>query len=79
MVIPCLMIRGDCEKVMETLKDLAVQENGRTNVNTVILQMHHEKIEFSVFGIFLLDGTLVCSIAGALVTYLVMFLQFDNI
>lgn len=78
MVIPCLMIRGDCENVMETLKELAVQENGRINVrsallyfeysllyfqvNTVILQMHHEKIEFSVFGIFLLDGTLVCSV-----------------
>ncbi|XP_063916325.1 putative gustatory receptor 28b isoform X1 [Zophobas morio] len=46
-------------------------------INLLILQSYHQKIEFSACGVFPLDGTLIYTILGALTTYLVILLQFD--
>ncbi|XP_018578047.1 putative gustatory receptor 28b [Anoplophora glabripennis] len=46
-------------------------------VNALILQTHHQIIEFSLFGALHLDGNLIYSIFGALTTYLIILLQFD--
>ncbi|KAJ8931828.1 hypothetical protein NQ314_015224, partial [Rhamnusium bicolor] len=47
-------------------------------LNSVTLQIYHQKIEFSVFGAFQLDGNLIYSILGSLTTYLVILLQFET-
>ncbi|XP_045482108.1 putative gustatory receptor 28b [Harmonia axyridis] len=48
------------------------------NVQTYSLQMLHQKIEFSAMGYFVIDYTLSYSIVGAVTTYLVIFIQFDQ-
>ncbi|XP_071650660.1 gustatory receptor for sugar taste 43a-like isoform X2 [Temnothorax longispinosus] len=42
------------------------------------LQLLHRPLEFSACGLFILDRTLVTSIAGAVTTYLVILIQFQK-
>nr|XP_033337492.1 gustatory receptor for sugar taste 43a-like isoform X1 [Megalopta genalis]XP_033337493.1 gustatory receptor for sugar taste 43a-like isoform X1 [Megalopta genalis] len=42
------------------------------------LQLLHRPLEFSVCGLFSLDRTLITSITGAVTTYLVILIQFQN-
>ncbi|XP_051163912.1 putative gustatory receptor 28a [Leptopilina boulardi] len=41
-------------------------------------QLLHEKLIFSVGGLFTLDSALLQAVAGAITTYLVIFIQFGN-
>ncbi|KAL3288539.1 hypothetical protein HHI36_002979 [Cryptolaemus montrouzieri] len=54
--------------------DVALEDR----VQTYSLQMLHQKIEFSAMGYFVIDYTLSYSIIGAVTTYLVIFIQFDQ-
>lgn len=40
------------------------------------LQLLHQKIQFSAFGFFNLDFTLIYAIVAAITTYLVILIQF---
>ncbi|RZC33465.1 gustatory receptor 28b [Asbolus verrucosus] len=48
------------------------------HIQTYSLQMLHQKVQFSVLGFFVVDYTLIYSIVGAVTTYLVIFIQFDQ-
>ncbi|XP_044257185.1 putative gustatory receptor 2a [Tribolium madens] len=47
------------------------------NINLFSLQLAHQKLEFSACGFFLINGTLLHTIVGAVTVYLIMFIQFD--
>jgi gustatory receptor len=42
------------------------------------LQLLHQKIQFTAFGFFNLDFTLLYTIVAAITTYLVILIQFYN-
>ncbi|XP_029680235.1 uncharacterized protein LOC115245881 isoform X3 [Formica exsecta] len=42
------------------------------------LQLIHEDLIFTAFGLYEINMSLICSIAGAVVTYLVMVIQLDT-
>ncbi|KAK0161023.1 hypothetical protein PV327_009542 [Microctonus hyperodae] len=52
----------------------SVIEEELTEFSTELL---HQKITFSVFGMFLLDCSLLYSVAGTIVTYLIILVQFQ--
>ncbi|XP_033223109.1 gustatory receptor for sugar taste 43a-like [Belonocnema kinseyi] len=50
----------------------------RKQLEIFSLQMLHRPLEFSACGLFIMDRTLVTSIAGAVTTYLVILIQFQS-
>ncbi|XP_063904965.1 putative gustatory receptor 28b [Zophobas morio] len=73
-----------CDQANETPTNLHELRNNyfemdiETHVQTYSLQMLHQKVQFSVLGFFVVDYTLIYSIVGAVTTYLVIFIQFDQ-
>ncbi|XP_076232940.1 gustatory receptor for sugar taste 43a [Calliopsis andreniformis] len=50
----------------------------RQELEIFSLQLLHRPLEFSACGLFVLDRTLITSIAGVVTTYLVILIQFQN-
>ncbi|KAJ8910228.1 hypothetical protein NQ315_015920, partial [Exocentrus adspersus] len=44
----------------------------------MVLQTRHQVIQFNIFGALELDVSLIYKIFGALITYMVILLQFDT-
>ncbi|XP_011265175.3 gustatory receptor for sugar taste 43a [Camponotus floridanus] len=59
---------------------LSVNDNkeGTKQLEIFSLQLLHRPLEFSACGLFVLDRTLVTSLAGAVTTYLVIIMQFQK-
>lgn len=47
-------------------------------LDLIALQLFHQKIEFTANGFFTIDMTLIYAVIGAVTTYLVILLQFNN-
>ncbi|XP_015437464.1 PREDICTED: gustatory receptor for sugar taste 43a-like [Dufourea novaeangliae] len=64
--------------LVSQLLSSSVEANARRQLETFSLQLLHRPLEFSACGLFSLDRALITSIAGAVTTYLVILIQFQN-
>ncbi|XP_076220699.1 gustatory receptor for sugar taste 43a [Nomia melanderi] len=64
--------------LVSQLLSSSYEANARHQLEIFSLQLLHRPLEFSVCGLFSLDRTLITSIAGAVTTYLVILIQFQN-
>ncbi|XP_076180926.1 gustatory receptor for sugar taste 43a isoform X2 [Ptiloglossa arizonensis] len=64
--------------LVSQLLSSSFEMNGRQQLEIFSLQLLHRPLEFSACGLFCLDRTLITSIAGAVTTYLVILIQFQN-
>ncbi|XP_076652990.1 gustatory receptor for sugar taste 43a [Halictus rubicundus] len=64
--------------IVSQLLSSSFDANARQQLEVFSLQLLHRPLEFSVCGLFSLDRTLITSIAGAVTTYLVILIQFQN-
>ncbi|KAK9873585.1 hypothetical protein WA026_023141 [Henosepilachna vigintioctopunctata] len=64
--------------ILHEMRNLHYNADLEDNVQSYSLQMLHQKIQFSAMGYFVIDYTLSYSIIGAVTTYLVIFIQFDQ-
>ncbi|CAK9815994.1 Gustatory receptor for sugar taste 43a [Anthophora plagiata] len=64
--------------LVSQLLSRSFEANARRELEIFSLQLLHRPLEFTACGLFPLDRTLITSIAGAVTTYLVILIQFQN-
>ncbi|XP_078043022.1 gustatory receptor for sugar taste 43a isoform X2 [Augochlora pura] len=64
--------------LVSQLLSSSFDKSTRHQLEIFSLQLLHRPLEFSVCGLFSLDRTLITSITGAVTTYLVILIQFQN-
>ncbi|XP_071568792.1 gustatory receptor for sugar taste 43a [Temnothorax nylanderi] len=64
--------------LVSQLLSMSSDREERKQLEIFSLQLLHRPLEFSACGLFILDRTLVTSIAGAVTTYLVILIQFQK-
>ncbi|XP_044264733.1 putative gustatory receptor 28b [Tribolium madens] len=69
---------NDTPTILHELRNSYFNMDLENNIQSYSLQLLHQKVQFSVLGFFVVDYTLVYSIVGAVTTYLVIFIQFDQ-
>ncbi|XP_975520.4 putative gustatory receptor 28b [Tribolium castaneum] len=69
---------NDTPSILHELRNNYFHMDLENNVQSYSLQLLHQKVQFSVLGFFVVDYTLLYSIVGAVTTYLVIFIQFDQ-
>ncbi|XP_023314881.1 gustatory receptor for sugar taste 43a-like [Trichogramma pretiosum] len=81
LVQPCHMVSVEARKT-GTLVSQALASNwqpeAKKQLEIFSLQLLQRPVEFTACGLFFLDRGLVTSIAGAVTTYLVILVQFQN-
>ncbi|XP_014219005.1 gustatory receptor for sugar taste 43a-like [Copidosoma floridanum] len=80
-VQPCYMVSVKA-KITGALVSQALAQNwdpkAKKQLEIFSLQLLHRPVEFTACGLFFLDRGLVTSIVGAVTTYLVILVQFQN-
>ncbi|XP_025073077.1 putative gustatory receptor 28b [Pogonomyrmex barbatus] len=82
-----LYISYVCQRLRNKFRQTAIilhngfleNKSSRAEVIHFSLQLIHENLIFTALGLYEINIPLICSIAGAAVTYLVMFIQLDTI
>lgn len=66
LILPCVFAKEIADKFVDSLHSIDINfEHGHDLeeiVNSLTLQTYHQKLEFSTFGVFPLDGTLIYSV-----------------
>ncbi|XP_014477032.1 PREDICTED: uncharacterized protein LOC106745697 [Dinoponera quadriceps] len=76
----CQRSRNESRRMTKILHDVFLKHKSlRSEVVYFSLQLVHEDLVFTGCGLFEYNMSLVCSIAGAILTYVVMFVQLDTI
>ncbi|XP_046675114.1 gustatory receptor for sugar taste 43a-like [Homalodisca vitripennis] len=81
LVWPCSAATQEANRTASIVCKLLNKEMSpetRKQLETLVLQLFHHNAEFSVFGLFTLHFPILTSIAGAVTTYLVILIQFQN-
>nr|CAH7762874.1 unnamed protein product [Callosobruchus chinensis] len=80
LVVPCMAVRGEAEYFVDCLhwNTWNVEDKPALEemLNFITLQTIHQTVEFSVFGLFPLDGTLLYSVSDRKRSYLFYFYYY---
>ncbi|XP_029680234.1 putative gustatory receptor 28b isoform X2 [Formica exsecta] len=75
----CQRSRNEFKQMGIILHDVYLEHKSlQAEVIQFSLQLIHEDLIFTAFGLYEINMSLICSIAGAVVTYLVMVIQLDT-
>ncbi|XP_050447810.1 gustatory receptor 68a-like [Cataglyphis hispanica] len=75
----CQRSRNEFKQMGIILHDVFLEHKSlQAEVIHFSLQLIHEDLTFTAFGFYEINMSLICSIAGATVTYLVMVIQLDT-
>ncbi|XP_049853046.1 gustatory receptor for sugar taste 43a-like [Schistocerca gregaria] len=81
IVQPCSATCNEAKKtgsIVVKLLNVELQLPMKRQLEVFAMQLIHRNVEFSAFGFCNLDFPLIASIAGAVTTYLVILIQFQN-
>ncbi|XP_054283549.1 gustatory receptor for sugar taste 43a-like [Macrosteles quadrilineatus] len=81
LMIPCTNASQEAQKTAPMIcrhLNREMRPETQKQLETFVLQLLHYKAEFTVFGLFPLHCPILTSIAGAVTTYLVILIQFQN-
>ncbi|XP_032665058.1 gustatory receptor for sugar taste 43a-like isoform X2 [Odontomachus brunneus] len=74
----CQRTRNESRRMTKILHDVFLKHKSlRSEVIYFSLQLVHQDLVFTACGLYEINISLMCSIAGAIVTYLVMVIQLD--
>ncbi|XP_018376113.1 PREDICTED: putative gustatory receptor 28b [Trachymyrmex cornetzi] len=65
--------------IVHDLLNCAIGKETKAELKKFSLHLLHRKIQFTANGYFTLDNTFLHSLIGTVVTYLVIFVQFQNV
>jgi len=76
---PCQYATSEVEYTVKLVQKLLLagfDQNTMTELQLFSQQLHHLKMNFTAFGFLKLDYSLLLTITGGLITYVVIVLQF---
>ncbi|XP_011874659.1 PREDICTED: putative gustatory receptor 28b isoform X1 [Vollenhovia emeryi] len=75
----CQRSRNEFKQMAIILHDAFLEYKSlRAEVIHFSLQLVHDNLTFTALGLYVIDIPLICSIAGATITYLIMVIQLDT-
>ncbi|XP_031355062.1 putative gustatory receptor 28b [Photinus pyralis] len=82
IVVPTVLTKNEFNLLVDTIADIGigmqiVDQECNEVLSRLLLQLYHQRFTFSAKGIFPLDGTLIYSVLGTVITYLVALWQFN--
>lgn len=80
IVCACTYVTRSARKISWTVAELLYRDNlaqgAKDQLTKFALQLIHVYPQFTIFGMFNVDGTLLFTVAGASTTYLIILFQF---
>ncbi|XP_064213168.1 putative gustatory receptor 28a [Tribolium castaneum] len=67
-----------CPRILHKIRNNTTNTNLQDTIEIYSLQMYHNRLYFTVCGLFPLDYTLLYTIVAGVTTYLVILIQFNN-